>query len=169
MPAGIQRRRRIVDLLTDAKLDQPVELTGWVKTSRFSKNVSFVHVFDGSTPSTVQVIIDPDAAEDLKAQLGVGTAVRVHGRWVESPGSGQDWEVRAEEIEIVGSCDPSTYPLQKKRTSLEHLRTPHPPAGADARGVLEAHRGLQHAHEAPVRPRAGAGLETRGRGDLLRC
>jgi asparaginyl-tRNA synthetase len=123
MPAGIHRRRRIVDLLAEAKLDQSIDVTGWVKTSRFSKNISFVHVFDGSTPSTVQVILDPESAEDLKPKLGVGTAIRVRGHWVASPGAGQAWEVQADEVEIVGSCDPSNYPLQKKRTSLEHLRT----------------------------------------------
>jgi asparaginyl-tRNA synthetase len=98
-------------------------VTGWVKTSRFSKNVSFVHLFDGSSTATIQVVMSAEMAATWKAQLGVGTAVRVEGHWVESPGGKQRVEVEPDVIEIVGDCDPSDYPLQKKRTTFEHLRT----------------------------------------------
>ena len=99
-----------------------VTLTGWVKTSRFSKNVSFVHVFDGSTPKTIQVVLAAELADTYKAELGIGAAVRITGTWVTSPGGKQSLEIAADTIEIVGQTHPKEYPIQKKPTSLENLR-----------------------------------------------
>ncbi|MBN2798325.1 MAG: asparagine--tRNA ligase [Deltaproteobacteria bacterium] len=121
--AGTQRRISIRTLLEQATAGAPVEATGWVKTARFSKNVSFVHLFDGSTTKTVQVVLTAEQAAELKDQLGIGAALRVRGSWVASPGGEQDHEIGATEVIVVGTSDPATYPLQKKRTSLEHLRT----------------------------------------------
>jgi asparaginyl-tRNA synthetase len=123
MAHGTARRTSIRSLLAAAAADTPVRLNGWIKTSRFSKNVSFIHLYDGSTPETIQVILQADTDPDLKAQLGRGAAVEVRGNWVASPGGRQDWEVLADEVTVVGASDPSTYPLQGKRTSMEHLRT----------------------------------------------
>ncbi|MCA9570953.1 MAG: asparagine--tRNA ligase [Myxococcales bacterium] len=123
MERGPHRRRSIARLLEGAVVGEQVVVTGWVKTSRFSKNVSFVHVFDGSTDKTVQVVLDEALALAYKAELGVGAAVRVQGEWAASPGGEQSVEIKAHEVQIVGASDPSTYPLQKKRTTLEHLRT----------------------------------------------
>jgi len=123
MAAGTGRRTRIVDLVAQAEAGNAVTVTGWVKTSRFSKNVSFVHVFDGSTPKTVQVVLKEDLAETFKPRLGVGAAVRVQGEWVASKGGEQALEVLAHEVDVVGDCDASIYPLRKQRTSMEHLRT----------------------------------------------
>lgn len=123
MTAGTQRRIAIATLLDQAVVGTPVEATGWVKTSRFSKNVSFLHLYDGSDNRTVQVVLPQELAEDLKKDLGVGTAVRVQGEWVDSPGGKQSVEIRAAQLEIVGHSDAAEYPLQKKRTSMEHLRT----------------------------------------------
>ena len=74
-------------------------------------------------PQTVQVVLSDEADPELKRELGVGTAVRVSGTWVASQGGRQAWEILADTVDIVGHCDPQAYPLQKKRTSLEHLRT----------------------------------------------
>ena len=123
MASQTQRRHRIAHLLEHAEEGTPVTVTGWVKTSRFSKNVGFVHLFDGSTPQTVQVVLGDEADPEIKRSLGVGAAVRVSGTWVASQGGRQAWEVLANSVDIVGHCDPQSYPLQKKRTSLEHLRT----------------------------------------------
>ncbi len=123
MAAGTGRRQRIVDLVASAEAGAHVCVTGWVKTSRFSKNVSFVHVFDGSTPKTIQVVLKEDLARDFKPRLGVGAAVRIVGSWVASKGGEQSLEVLASTVEVVGDCDPSVYPLRKQRTSMEHLRT----------------------------------------------
>ncbi len=122
MAHGTRRRTPIKHLLTNAVVGNSVALNGWVKTARFSKNVSFVHVMDGSTPHTIQVILQAEDAERLKPQLGTGTAVSITGEWVASPGGKQDVEVLADQVEVVGSVTPD-YPLQKKRTSMEHLRT----------------------------------------------
>jgi asparaginyl-tRNA synthetase len=120
---GTSRRTSIKNLLAGARAGEAVVATGWVKTSRFSKNVSFVHLTDGSDTQTVQVVFAQELDAELKGRLGVGAAVRVHGAWVESPGGKQALEIRAESVEVVGDSDPSTYPLQKKATSMEHLRT----------------------------------------------
>ncbi len=120
---GASRRTPIRHLLAAASVGQPVTATGWVKTARFSKNVSFVHLFDGSTPRTVQVVLDADTAERLKAELAIGASVRVEGAWAASPGGEQAFEIAASTVEVLGESDATEYPLQKKRTSMEHLRT----------------------------------------------
>jgi asparaginyl-tRNA synthetase len=120
---GVHRRTPIRHLLPSAREGASVVVTGWVKTSRFSKNVSFVHLFDGSTTKTVQVVLTADQARDLEARLGIGASVRVNGRWVASPAPEQPFEVAAETVEILGDTDPTTYPIQRKATSFEHLRT----------------------------------------------
>lgn len=123
MERGVHRRKSIRTLLDTAVVGNPVIVTGWVRTSRFSKNVSFVHLYDGSDSRTVQVVLSEALAAAYRAELGVGAAVRVQGEWVESPGGKQSIEIKAHEISIVGSSDPATFPLQKKRTTLEHLRS----------------------------------------------
>ncbi len=122
---GTDRRQTIAQLLDAARAGETVTVTGWVKTSRFSKNVSFVHVMDGSTTRTIQVVLPQDTDEDLKGRLGIHAAVRITGPWVHSPGGKQEWEIKAEpaDVQIVGESDPPNYPIQKKRTSLEFLRT----------------------------------------------
>ncbi len=123
--SGVDRRIPVRRLLEQASEGQPVEITGWIKTSRFSKNVSFVHVYDGSTPKTIQAVLPAGFDEETQKRLTIGAAVRVRGRWVPSPGSEQAFEVAAEHVEVVGDCDPSPggYPLQKKKMNLETLRT----------------------------------------------
>ncbi|MEZ4323309.1 MAG: asparagine--tRNA ligase [Myxococcota bacterium] len=123
MSRGVTRRIPIATLLDQAVIGNELVATGWIRTSRFSKNVSFLELYDGSDARTVQVVLADDTPEELKKQLGVGAAVRVHGTFVESPGAGQAVEIKAHRVEVVGECDPSDFPLQKKRTSLEHLRT----------------------------------------------
>jgi asparaginyl-tRNA synthetase len=123
MPHGVDRRVPIRTLLATAGAEAPVVVTGWVKTSRFSKNVSFVHLYDGSTTKTVQVVLSAEQAAELGPKLGIGAAVRVEGRWVTSPAAGQPFEVHATGITVLGDSHPTDYPLQKKATSFEHLRT----------------------------------------------
>lgn len=125
MGHGVDRRTPIRVQLATAKVGTDALVEGWIKTARFSKNVSFLHVFDGSTPKTVQVVLASPPDEALKARLGTHTAVRIRGQWVASKGGEQSVEVLCEpdQVEVVGDNDPSVYPIQKKRTSLEHLRT----------------------------------------------
>lgn len=125
MGHGSARRTAIRAQLSSAQPGGTAEVTGWIKTSRFSKNVSFIHVFDGSSPKTVQVVLTEPPDESLKARLGIHAAVRIQGEWVQSPGGEQAMEIHCPPsgVTIVGDNDPSEYPIQRKRTSLEHLRT----------------------------------------------
>ncbi len=110
-----------------SKKDIGKELTvkGWVKTSRFSKDFGFVEINDGSQFNNIQVIINQNLNnyESLKKDLSTGTSVSITGKLVESLGKEQLFEIQATHVEVIGLCDPETYPLQKKRHSLEFLRT----------------------------------------------
>lgn len=114
----------ICDILKGEKLDAQVTLCGWVRTSRDSKNVAFLEVNDGTSLKHIQVVVDKSVIADPSPFMKLGTAVRVVGRAVK--GMVQNAvEVNAEKIEVLGEC-PGEYPLQKKRHTLEYLRTiPH--------------------------------------------
>jgi asparaginyl-tRNA synthetase len=87
--------------------------------------VSFVHIYDGSSTRTVQVILDPPMAEKYGPELAVSAAVRIRGKWKPSEGGEQALEVLADEVEIVGRSDATTYPIQRTKKgpmSLETLR-----------------------------------------------
>jgi len=102
-----------------------VTVKGWIKTVRGQKNFTFIEVNDGSTLSNFQVIIDGSfpGYEDLLVKLSTGTSVAVTGMVAESPGKQQSVELHASNIDILGTCNSETYPLQKKRHSFEFLRT----------------------------------------------
>jgi asparaginyl-tRNA synthetase len=94
-----------------------------VRTKRGNKNVAFIALNDGSCVSNIQVVVDfanIDEAE-LKS-VTTGACLRVDGKLVASLGAGQGVEVQASKIEIYGTADPETYPLQKKGHTLEFLR-----------------------------------------------
>ena len=101
---------------------QQVALCGWVRTVRDVKACAFIELNDGSVVKNVQVVCgnDKPVYEQAKA-IGVGAALRVQGQVVESQGN-QAIEIQAETILVEGEC-PSDYPLQKKRHSVEFLRT----------------------------------------------
>ena len=110
----------------DFELDSQVTVTGWVRTCRVSKGgFAFIHVSDGSTLATLQVVAEaslPNYDSEV-AHLGAGCAVRIEGVLVASQGRGQDREVQASAIEVLGWVDqPETYPIAKKRHSFEYLR-----------------------------------------------
>ena len=97
---------------------------GWVRTKRGNKEIAFIALNDGSTIQNIQVVVDKTAIDPaLLAKITTGACIAVHGDLVESPGSGQAVEIKASEIEVYGECDPVRYPLQKKDTSFEYLRT----------------------------------------------
>lgn len=114
--AILQSKHFIGDLVT---------VSGWIRTVRNQKSFAFIEINDGSTLSNLQVIVDamlPSYAE-LMPQLTTGTSLSVFGKLVESPGKNQTLELRANQIHVYGCCDPTRYPLQKKRHSFEFLRT----------------------------------------------
>ena len=117
------KRTRISDLLKSKDFGTIVNVRGWVRTRRNSKQVAFVALNDGSTINNVQVVIDADKFdEELVKQFTTGACLSVNGLLVESIGGGQSVEIQATEIELLGACD-NTYPLQKKGQTMEFMRT----------------------------------------------
>ena len=119
----MEKRIKVKDLLK-CEAGLKVTVKGWVRTKRGNKNVAFIALNDGSTINNIQIVVDKTAFEEtLLSKITTGAAIRVSGDLVESVGSGQSVEIQASEIEIYGECDPMRYPLQKKDTSFEYLRT----------------------------------------------
>ncbi len=115
-------RTKIVDLLKCTDFGAMVNVKGWVRTRRGSKQVNFVALNDGSTINNVQIVVDvANFDEEMLKQITTGACLSVNGELVESVGSGQAAEIQAREIEVLGTCD-NTYPLQKKGHSMEFLR-----------------------------------------------
>ena len=104
-------------------ISKEICLGGWVRTVRDNKNFGFIELNDGSFFKGIQVVFDNqlDNFEQV-AKVGVGTSLSIKGILVESPGEKQAFELKATFVEILGES-PSDYPLQKKRHSLEFLRT----------------------------------------------
>lgn len=118
------KRTKIVDLLTKSEINQEYMVEGWVKTRRGNKNVQFIALNDGSVINNIQIVIDTQVFdEEFLKHITTGTCIKVIGTLIPSQGSGQNVEIQAKKLEIYGTCDPKTYPLQKKGHSLEFLRT----------------------------------------------
>ena len=117
------KTQRIAEILKSTTTDYDITVKGWVRTKRGNKNVAFIALNDGSCVGNIQVVVDLQKIqeEELKA-VTTGSCIRVDGKLVKSLGAGQGVEVQAEKIEIYGTADPDTYPLQKKGHSLEFLR-----------------------------------------------
>ncbi len=116
-------RTKVVELLGGKLTGQTVTAKGWVRTKRGNKNVAFIALNDGSTINNIQVVVDPSAFdEELLTDITTGACIHVKGKLTESLGKGQSVEIQAEQLELYGSADPATYPLQKKGHSLEFLR-----------------------------------------------
>ena len=117
------KRTRIKDLLRSESLDRDVCVKGWVRSMRGNKQIKFIALNDGSCLSGVQVVADVEKFDDaLIKRITTGACISVLGRLVASQGGKQACEVQADQIEILGDCDPNEYPLQKKGHSLEFLR-----------------------------------------------
>ncbi|MEG1839359.1 MAG: asparagine--tRNA ligase [Bacteroidaceae bacterium] len=116
-------RTRIVDVLKSEGFGTKVNVKGWVRTRRGSKQVNFIALNDGSTINNLQIVVDLEKFdEELLKPITTGACVSVNGTLVESMGQKQSAEMHAEEIEVLGAADPATYPLQKKGHSMEYLR-----------------------------------------------
>ncbi|RMG40579.1 MAG: asparagine--tRNA ligase [Candidatus Dadabacteria bacterium] len=141
-------------------------LSGWVKTHRQSKNVSFIELSDGSAVKGLQLVIEPNLQgySELAPKITTGSAITVTGELVESPARGQKYELKVSSVELVGEANPESYPLQKKGHTLEflreilHLRPRSNTLGAvfriRSRAALAVHqffqdRGFVHVH-API-------------------
>ncbi|MDQ3191379.1 MAG: asparagine--tRNA ligase [Bacteroidota bacterium] len=117
---------KIIDLLKEGacgQIDKEVTVKGWVRTKRGNKNIAFIAVNDGSVIHNIQVVADPsEFNEALLDQITTGSCLSVSGTLVQSQGQGQSVEIQAKSIEVYGTADAETFPLQKKGHSLEFLR-----------------------------------------------
>ncbi|HHT29115.1 MULTISPECIES: asparagine--tRNA ligase [Petrimonas] len=117
------KRTTIADALKSVETGKEINVKGWVRTRRGNKNVSFVALNDGTTINNIQIVIDIALfGEEFLKPITTGSCINVNGILVESQGQGQSVEIQAKEIQIYGTADPATYPLQKKGHSLEFLR-----------------------------------------------
>ncbi len=100
-----------------------ITLRGWVRSRRDSKGITFIELNDGSRFKSIQLVVDAGVVPDetLK-QVTTGGSIAAGGTLVESPAKGQAVELKVATLQIYGSADPATYPLQKKGHTLEFLR-----------------------------------------------
>lgn len=116
-------RMLIKDALNVSEAMDSITVCGWIRTRRDSKDFSFIEINDGSCLANLQCLIDHDT--EAYAALGIastGSALKISGQLLASPGKGQKWEVRAKDIHVYGLADQDSFPLQKKRHSDEFLR-----------------------------------------------
>ncbi len=116
-------RSKIAEVIKRNDFGVDVNVKGWVRTRRGNKQVNFIALNDGSTIKNVQIVVDlNNFTEDNLKAITTGACISVNGVLVESPGQGQQAEIHAKEITVLGEADPATYPLQKKGHTLEYLR-----------------------------------------------
>ena len=121
----IMKHTDIKEILNNGEyIGKKVTVCGWVRTARDSKNVAFIELNDGTSLKHLQIVIDKASGMEYDPNaLRLGTSLKVTGTAVEARQAAA--EINAESIEILGEC-PLEYPLQKKRHTLEFLRTmPH--------------------------------------------
>lgn len=120
------KRSRIIDIIKrpeEIGIGNQVCVKGWVRTKRGNSNVAFIALNDGSIVTNIQIVAEPNKfGDEIMKKITTGSCLHVEGKLVESAGKGQSVEIQAEMIEIYGTADPETYPLQKKGHSMEFLR-----------------------------------------------
>lgn len=120
------QRTEIINIYKNANKfsEQTITVCGWVRTIRDSKTLGFMELNDGSCFKGIQIVFEENIISNFKqiAKLNVGTSVIVKGTLIITPEAKQPFEIHAEQIKIEGESTPE-YPLQKKRHTLEYLRT----------------------------------------------
>ena len=109
-----------------SRVGEELELRGWARSVRTQKGMAFIDLNDGSAISGMQAVVNEGSAAWEVANSGsvsTGAALRVKGKLVASPGGKQAAELAVDELEVIGAADSETYPLQKKRHTLEYLRS----------------------------------------------
>ncbi len=106
-------------------LGTEVTVKGWVRTVRDQKSFAFVEINDGSCLANLQIVMNQDIPkyESLLKDLSTGASISAVGTIAANPQRPQDLELHATLVDVIGLCDPETYPLQKKRHTFEFLRT----------------------------------------------
>ena len=114
----------VAELLASDSPRPSVKAAGWVRTKRDAKDTAFLELNDGSSQGNLQIVIDKKspAGESLLASVTTGASIQVEGSLQTSPAAGQKWELSATALTLLGPADAETYPLQKKKHSLEFLR-----------------------------------------------
>jgi len=116
-------KRSKINLLTEKNIGSEIKISGWVRTKRQSKNVSFISVNDGSSIISLQVVVDMNSFDiSLVDNITTGASISVSGNLEKSEGKSQSFELMASDIKILGLADPEAYPIQPKRHSFEFLR-----------------------------------------------
>ena len=117
------RRTKVSDIIKSEEIGKEFLVKGWVRTRRGNKNVSFIALNDGSTIHNLQIVADVEKFDDeLLRRVTTGASIAVTGTLNPSQGSGQQVEILAQTIDVIGDCDVNVYPLQPKKHSLEFLR-----------------------------------------------
>lgn len=118
-------RRKVKHILAsdESIVGDKVVVKGWVRTVREQKSFAFIEVTDGSCLKGLQIVapVDIESYSEVK-KLVTGCSVAIEGKVAESLGQGQKFEIQADKVELIGECPGDTYPLQKKKTSMEFLR-----------------------------------------------
>ncbi len=111
---------KIINLLSQNKSIENIEVYGWVKTFRANR---FIAINDGSSIENLQCVIDYENTDKkILKKINTGAAIKVIGNLIQSQGSGQSFEIEVMKIVIIGESDPDSYPIQPKKHSLEFLR-----------------------------------------------
>jgi asparaginyl-tRNA synthetase len=117
------KRIKIKQILADNAYGTTVTVMGWVRTKRGNKNVAFIALNDGSTIHNIQIVADlTQINEESLKPVTTGACIAATGKLVQSQGQGQTIEMQADSIELYGTADAETFPLQKKGHTLEFLR-----------------------------------------------
>lgn len=114
------KRTKIKEILQNEQANYTVNVKGWVRSFR---NNQFIALNDGSCMGNLQIVISLDTDEAVIKRITNGASVSVDGTVIPSLGRGQKVEIKADNVTILGDCDPEQFPLQlKNRPSLEYLR-----------------------------------------------
>ena len=107
----------------ESQVGSEIILRGWVRSRRDSKGVTFIELNDGSRFKSIQLVVDAGVIpEETLRQVTTGSSIAATGVLVESPAKGQAVELKVTAIQLYGTADAASYPLQKKGHTLEFLR-----------------------------------------------
>ena len=108
---------------TEKYIDKDIQVSGWVRTLRDSKNFGFIEINDGSFFKNIQIVFNDSLSnfEEVR-KLTIASSIIVEGKVVKTENAKQPFEIQATKVEVFNLSD-SDYPLQKKRHTFEYLRT----------------------------------------------
>ncbi|MFC1614005.1 asparagine--tRNA ligase [Gemmatimonadota bacterium] len=116
-------RSKIKKILESERTGERLTVNGWVRSVRKSTNMAFIDLVDGSSLTGLQVVLESSCeAYSLLDNIHTGCALTARGTLVESPAKGQRYELQADDLVLLGQADPETFPIQKKKHTLEFLR-----------------------------------------------